>query len=515
MARCDVLADLGGGRYRIFLHYDTGLRDEELSRLDDEFNQNLITKYATVDSLDALIAEAAEYEDAYFSAVNHLYTVAAQKGFDSAEVATAMKIVNDAAKALYEKNMAVGGARQTIATLDARRLEIVYDRSKWANLVKDGRVLEVWSPDLVDHADHAMETDAGTMEVVGVVSFDGVLLPKPWIMLRPMFPGYSPKYACGRDHKIKALYANGTYGAINNICEVPLASGWNPRYALATLIDLNNGVGTVKMDWWTPSTSDPIPGNFGNLGFYDVPFNYMDCGAAPFRVGDHVVVEFGGRNMASPRIIGFRDNPRPCPEGFLYFPIYQVDEAGTPYTIPWPNCVHGGMTVAGKRIDTRKYVIRRHDYEHDHEFLFDVEMDDELVISEQTIEYFNGKQENGFGLGVPSSGLLIGQCIKAVMTTISVPDSEIGSIDDPYWIDCLAPGMFYVGLLNIEASTNAVGGMDGVLTDLHPPRLLSVTNKSTGVKYTLTFNGYGYRGVPGVSEDDVRFQVRYAMHPQD
>jgi|GEM_PF-6334224 len=48
---------------------------------------------------------------------------------------------------------------------------------------------------------------------------------------------------------------------------------------------------------------------------YRVPVRYMSCNAAVFRVGDEVLVEFIGQDWASPRLIGFRKEPRAC--GFI------------------------------------------------------------------------------------------------------------------------------------------------------------------------------------------------------
>jgi len=38
----------------------------------------------------------------------------------------------------------------------------------------------------------------------------------------------------------------------------------------------------------------------------------MECNGAAFEVGDEIVIEFQGREWSSPRVIGFRENPKPC-----------------------------------------------------------------------------------------------------------------------------------------------------------------------------------------------------------
>lgn len=45
---------------------------------------------------------------------------------------------------------------------------------------------------------------------------------------------------------------------------------------------------------------------------YTVPIEYMNCGSSVFVVGDTVIVEFENFNWNSPKVIGFKDNPKEC-----------------------------------------------------------------------------------------------------------------------------------------------------------------------------------------------------------
>lgn len=64
-----------------------------------------------------------------------------------------------------------------------------------------------------------------------------------------------------------------------------------------------------------------IAGTWGWNGtrINDVPVQYMTCNAAAFAVADDVVVELVGRNWTSPKVIGFKDNPKICGGNYLAF----------------------------------------------------------------------------------------------------------------------------------------------------------------------------------------------------
>ena len=71
----------------------------------------------------------------------------------------------------------------------------------------------------------------------------------------------------------------------------------------------------------------------------------MTCNAKAFEVGDRCVVEFGGQDWASPRVIGFVDNPKPCTKVWVRF--YRDGESFSQTTLLYEKEVFIGETVIG------------------------------------------------------------------------------------------------------------------------------------------------------------------------
>jgi len=95
---------------------------------------------------------------------------------------------------------------------------------------------------------------------------------------------------------------------------------WRPRYRLATVTSVNYLDDVVDLTLIDSESSDGINLN-QTPSLTDVPVVYMDCASAVLIPDDIVLVEYVGRNLATPRVIGFKENPRACPEDtFLCLP---------------------------------------------------------------------------------------------------------------------------------------------------------------------------------------------------
>jgi hypothetical protein len=96
---------------------------------------------------------------------------------------------------------------------------------------------------------------------------------------------------------------------------VAILPGWQigwPTYRWGTLTSLNRtqNTGTVALAD-TVSSAQRLSVNESST-LVDIQFEYMDCHARAFREGDRVVVQFPGQSWATPKVIGFLDNPRAC-----------------------------------------------------------------------------------------------------------------------------------------------------------------------------------------------------------
>jgi hypothetical protein len=126
----------------------------------------------------------------------------------------------------------------------------------------------------------------------GILTAREIMSPEQAFLNAAILPGWQ---------KFKPTYRWGTIASMDaeaETCTVTLASAVSSAQSLAV-----NQTTTLR----------------------DVPIEYMECGASVFEVGDRVVVQFIGQNWATPKVVGFLDNPRPCNwqcihlEGPLYF----------------------------------------------------------------------------------------------------------------------------------------------------------------------------------------------------
>jgi hypothetical protein len=91
--------------------------------------------------------------------------------------------------------------------------------------------------------------------------------------------------------------------------------GWQkfkPTYRWGTITGINYENDTADVSLAAAVSSARRLGVNQAVSLAGVPVTYMDCNAQAFEVGDRVVVQFVGQDWASPRVIGFLDNPKPC-----------------------------------------------------------------------------------------------------------------------------------------------------------------------------------------------------------
>jgi hypothetical protein len=100
--------------------------------------------------------------------------------------------------------------------------------------------------------------------------------------------------------------------AFVNTAVYPGWQKWRPTYRWGTITAVDYDANRVSVALFDQkSDAQRLPVNQAAT-LSNVVVAYMDCDSAIFNVSDRVVVEFQGQNWASPRVIGFLDNPRPC-----------------------------------------------------------------------------------------------------------------------------------------------------------------------------------------------------------
>jgi uncharacterized protein YkwD len=95
---------------------------------------------------------------------------------------------------------------------------------------------------------------------------------------------------------------------------------WRPlaRYGTLTAVDKTRHVGSVTLHEAIARIAAgeremKIDGD-ENRSLIDIPISYFPCNARAFEIGDEVLVIFEGMDRQRPKIIGFRQRPRRCPE---------------------------------------------------------------------------------------------------------------------------------------------------------------------------------------------------------
>ena len=94
-----------------------------------------------------------------------------------------------------------------------------------------------------------------------------------------------------------------------------LLPGWQkflPTYRWGTASDIDDVANTMTVTLGAArSSAQGLDVNQESV-LRNVPVSYMTCNSGAFMAGDRVVVRFQGQDWASPRVIGFVDNPRSC-----------------------------------------------------------------------------------------------------------------------------------------------------------------------------------------------------------
>ena len=130
-----------------------------------------------------------------------------------------------------------------------------------------------------------------------------------------IFPGYDGgnSYSQARDGQLFWREGQLPYQAYFNAAILPGVQRWHPQFRFATIESVDKEAHTATIAYASMDSSaqgllitDPLAKRT------DVPIEYMQCHSAAFDEGDEVLVELQERDWQQPRIIGFRDNPKPC-----------------------------------------------------------------------------------------------------------------------------------------------------------------------------------------------------------
>lgn len=110
--------------------------------------------------------------------------------------------------------------------------------------------------------------------------------------------------------KIQEAAAGTPAGVFYNWAVRPGWQKYKPTYRIGTITYLNGDLCNVTL---APAASSDQNLNINqDETLINVPIEYMTCNGSAFEVGDEVVIEFEGQDWNTPKVIGFRTNPKAC-----------------------------------------------------------------------------------------------------------------------------------------------------------------------------------------------------------
>jgi hypothetical protein len=349
MGKATIVGGGDKGSYTIKMDYGTATRDATVAALAQHLTE-LATKITEAQTkLDAAKAAEAEKKTAAQKATNDYIaaTQAIPKAFE--DVSSAMDAVEnlaasatatpeerkaaqdaltaaeaaytaaqDAAKealseqtkaatALVEAKKKTAPLQLALDALVDEQTKLQKDKAYWEGLQLES-TLQAWCADYTENG----SGEVATMEIPGENQI---------VLIKPGAPAGNTV-----DGVLRAREVQSPEQVFFNAAILPGWQKWKPTYRRGTItaLDTNTNRASVALDNDTSSAQGLDINQTPALT--NVPVRYMTCHAAAFNVGDRCVVRFGGMDWASPEVVGFVDNPKPC-DSYFYFFIQEKSDA--------------------------------------------------------------------------------------------------------------------------------------------------------------------------------------------
>jgi len=194
-----------------------------------------------------------------------------------------------------------------IKAIKTARLSLT-KRNATLGSIDDTEIMTLWCADLTED----LTGDISTIEIPGESTS---------INIAPGHPGGSTPGGTGL---LKKTAAMGPAEAYYNLAIMPGVQKWYPTYRYGAVTEIDGDTMSVTLEN-ANSSQQGLNVNQGT-SLSNVPVAYMSCGNAAFDVGDAVIVGFTGQDFASPVVIGFKDNPQPCPVCPSCVTMHEIDD---------------------------------------------------------------------------------------------------------------------------------------------------------------------------------------------
>jgi hypothetical protein len=287
MGKGQILSGGANGLYTVRLDYGEAERTAELVRIAAQLidlNNKSLAVGSQITTVDGEIATAQSAVSTAIS--NYEAAIIANQPLGPFE-----KAIVDAQAALAAAVTKKAPLANEKARLDGQIKNTQGRQSLLENLPTQ-QTKSVWCVDLTEDG----SGEVGTIEVPGE--------PKTTLLV----PGaVAPTPADGNVVARELLRYDQLF------VNAALLPGWQkfkPTYRTGTITNINGDVCTVNLDL-AESSAKELPINQTTF-LNNVPIQYLDCNGTAFEDGDKVIVKFEGQNWATPKVIGFVDNPKAC-----------------------------------------------------------------------------------------------------------------------------------------------------------------------------------------------------------
>lgn len=296
MSRAKILSNLGKGQYQIEVLPDIAAMDAQILSLSA-----IITTLTTTEIPAATAAEAAAKTtlDAAIAAQNVAIAQYSIGAITLAQLLAANTPVLSAAGVYAARQRDTAKVQGDLASAQSREDYLTSHKEDYHT------VKNAWCADL---SENLTSLSIATCEVAGGIGegTETIIFPAndtAGVAHDPAIHG-----------TLRAAASLTKEQLFYNLAMRDAWSKWDPTYRLARITSLDTANHTCSIDYFAVGGIDTAQNLNQSVSATGVPIEYMGCHSFAFAVGDEVLVRFesSGQDWGSPKVIGFRRNPRGC-----------------------------------------------------------------------------------------------------------------------------------------------------------------------------------------------------------